>query len=206
MAILPVIVGYGGFNAAGRSSFDQSYRRMIFESLSPPEQDKTLAGLAAMMNLVRWEDGYYVDQSGVLGGQNAVAERYGKQVLENTLIRQIEPDHYDPDAALCQHNVVIGAEEVQFTLAKKHLPTPVPDGWQLSDLDADTFKVVVSGERECRISGTRAMPVKAAGVVYNWLYAVQAMRSIRSVFRGKPFVLRCARMKLAPMLPALWAN
>ncbi len=163
MAILPVIVGYGGFNAAGRSSFDQSYRRMIFESLSQPEQDKTLAGLAAMMNLVRWEDGHYIDESGVVGGQHDVAERYGKQVLENTLIRQIESDHYDPNAAPCQHNIVVNTDKVQFTLAKKHLPTPVPDGWQLSDLDDDTYKVVVLGERECRITGTQAMPVKAAG-------------------------------------------
>ena len=163
MAILPVIVGYGGFNAAGRSSFDQSYRRMVFESLSPAEQDKTLAGLAAMMNLVRWEDGHYIDESGIVGGQHDVAERYGKQVLENTLIRQIESHHYDPNAAPCQHNIVVNTDKVQFTLAKKHLPTPVPDGWQLSDLDDDTYKVVVLGERECRITGTQAMPVKAAG-------------------------------------------
>ena len=31
---LPLIVGFGGFNAAGRSSSHQAFRRMVLESLS----------------------------------------------------------------------------------------------------------------------------------------------------------------------------
>jgi len=46
MAVLPVVVGYGGFNPAGRSSFDQAYRRMILESLDGGDRVRTIAGLA----------------------------------------------------------------------------------------------------------------------------------------------------------------
>jgi len=34
MSRLPLIVGYGGVNAAGRSSFHHSYRRLIFDALN----------------------------------------------------------------------------------------------------------------------------------------------------------------------------
>ena len=71
MTALPVVVSYGGYNAAGRSSFDQSYRRMIFESLSQADKHKTLAGIAALM--------------GLEGG----AESVEKAVVEGTLIRRI---------------------------------------------------------------------------------------------------------------------
>ena len=33
---LPVIVGFGGYSAAGRSSSHQAFRRMILESLPTP--------------------------------------------------------------------------------------------------------------------------------------------------------------------------
>lgn len=46
---LPVIVGFGGYNAAGRSSSHQGFRRMVFESLSAAEQTKTVVGLACLM-------------------------------------------------------------------------------------------------------------------------------------------------------------
>jgi acetoacetyl-[acyl-carrier protein] synthase len=52
MSSLPVIVGFGGFNAAGRASGHQAYRRMILESLPDAERRETLAGLAVVMGLV----------------------------------------------------------------------------------------------------------------------------------------------------------
>ena len=64
MSVLPVIVGYGGVGPAGRSSFDQAYRRMVLENLSTEEQHKTVAGLACMMQLVSWDGGVYRDTNG----------------------------------------------------------------------------------------------------------------------------------------------
>ena len=42
---LPVIVSYGGINAAGRSVFELSHKRMIFQSLSGNEKNEVLGSL-----------------------------------------------------------------------------------------------------------------------------------------------------------------
>ena len=57
MSRLPVIVGFGGYNAAGRSSFHHAFRRTVLESLDEQARQQTLAGLAVMMKLVKFEDG-----------------------------------------------------------------------------------------------------------------------------------------------------
>ena len=41
MSRLPVIVGFGGYNAAGRSSFHHGFRRMVIESLPAAERQET---------------------------------------------------------------------------------------------------------------------------------------------------------------------
>ena len=56
MTNLPVIVGFGGYNAAGRSSFHHGYRRTVLGSLSPEKQQSTLASLAVLMGLARRVD------------------------------------------------------------------------------------------------------------------------------------------------------
>jgi acetoacetyl-[acyl-carrier protein] synthase len=38
---LPVIVGFGGVNAAGRVSFHHAYRRMVIDALGEAESDGT---------------------------------------------------------------------------------------------------------------------------------------------------------------------
>ena len=52
MQALPVIIGFGGINAGGRSSFHQSYRRTVLESLPDEERART-AGLACLMGVVQ---------------------------------------------------------------------------------------------------------------------------------------------------------
>src|SRR5690606_3442248 len=96
---LPVIVGFGGFNAAGRSSGHQAYKRMVLESLSTNEREQTLAALAVLMGLVKWEQGEYRDSSDLSYSQAQVAETFGQQVLDGTLVRRIEKTFFDVDAA-----------------------------------------------------------------------------------------------------------
>lgn len=178
MAVLPVIVGYGGFNAAGRSSFDQSYRRMILESLQAGERDKTLSGLAAMMNLVRWEGEHFVNDEGFSGGPQEVAEQFGRAVVDGTLIRRIEASCFDPDAVPQYANLSVDDMNGTFSMPKKHLPNPLPAGWEVSLADAvssggqtaddssgggEIVQVRISGNQDCRVLGTQATPVKAAG-------------------------------------------
>jgi len=58
MQALPVIVGFGGYNAAGRSSSHQAFRRLVLESLSQEEQEQTIVSLACLMKLVSWNDNF----------------------------------------------------------------------------------------------------------------------------------------------------
>ena len=49
MSRLPVIVGFGGVNPAGRSSAHHGYRRMVIDALDDTKKDRTFASLAALM-------------------------------------------------------------------------------------------------------------------------------------------------------------
>ena len=53
MSKLPVIVGFGGINAAGRSSGHHGYRRMVIDALGETAACDTLNSLASLMNLRR---------------------------------------------------------------------------------------------------------------------------------------------------------
>ncbi len=64
MARLPVIVGFGGYNSAGRSSFHRGYQRMVIESLPLAQRQQTLADLACLMGLLTFSDGQYKDEGG----------------------------------------------------------------------------------------------------------------------------------------------
>src|SRR5690625_7803062 len=82
MSALPVIVGFGGFNAAGRASGHHAYRRMVLESLSPQERQETLAGLAVMMGLVTHTEGAYRDEGGQALELPEIEARFGQQRSE----------------------------------------------------------------------------------------------------------------------------
>lgn len=166
MAILPVIVGYGGCNAAGRSSFDQSYKRMILESLTGAERETTLAGLACMMGLARWDGSGYQDATGAPLARAAVAARYAADVVDGTLIRRIEANHFDPDAVFCHRNLtaeLCAGDGIRFTVVRRQLPAPLPPGWEVVADHGDTLTVTVRGAQEWRLPATQAMGVKAAG-------------------------------------------
>ena len=48
---LPVIVGFGGINAAGRASFNHAYRRLVIDALDEASRSETYRNLATLMNL-----------------------------------------------------------------------------------------------------------------------------------------------------------
>jgi acetoacetyl-[acyl-carrier protein] synthase len=75
MSNLPLIVGYGGINAAGRSIFDFAHLRMLFENIDTDKQDEVLQSLGHLM-----------------GTNNK------ETILNKTLLRAIDGDFFD------QHN------------------------------------------------------------------------------------------------------
>ncbi len=50
------------------------------------------------MKLVSYQQGELVDQQGNVIAANEVEAKLGQQILDGTLIRKIEKNHFDPDA------------------------------------------------------------------------------------------------------------
>ena len=165
VARLPVIVGFGGFNAAGRSSGHHAYRRMVIESLQPDERQETIAGLAVMMGLVSFAEGAYRDAEGAPVGLAEIESRFGGQVLDGTLIRRIEKTFFDVDAAHWQKSATLGAGESPLVveMRKRDLPEPVPTDWQVEAIDDDRVRVALPSGLEVKFDSYREMPVKSAG-------------------------------------------
>jgi acetoacetyl-[acyl-carrier protein] synthase len=166
VAHLPVIVGFGGFNAAGRSSGHQAYRRMVIESLPAPLRQETLAGLAVMMGLVKFEDAHYRNQGGEPLSPAQIELTFGDAVLNGTLIRRIDKRFFDVDAAHWQKTAALGASSTPlvFELRQRDLPEPVPASWSVELLaDGDRVRVSVEGGIEVKFDSYRELPVKSAG-------------------------------------------
>lgn len=167
MSRLPVIVGFGGYNAAGRSSFHHAFRRTVLESLDEQARQQTLAGLAVMMKLVKFEDGHYLDAAdGARLDLAAIERRHAAQILGSTLIRRIEKQYFDVDAAHWHKNLTLesdGAQPLSFTTARKQLPEPLPANWSVEELADNQVRVTLYDSVEVKVDSYREMPVKSAG-------------------------------------------
>lgn len=160
--VLPVIVGFGGFNAAGRSSSHQAFRRMVLESLPSSEQHSTIASLACLMGLVRAEGESYIDTQGAELTIETVFEQYQQAVIAGTLVRKIE--HFDP-ANLSGHRKVDFSDQqvIIFTMAKRDLPKQLPADWQIRELENGRVEITTSGEDKHLVSVPYELAAKAAG-------------------------------------------
>lgn len=163
---LPVITAFGGFNAAGRSSFHHGYRRMVLESLPTHLADETVLSLATLMGLVSEEGGHYVDRQGRKLNAKQVGTEFRQAVSAGTLIRRIEDSHFDPAAVLWQKNLEIRCQEgdsISFTARRRELPEPLPGGWQVEELAGGEVRVTVQGGFEAKVDSFRQLEVQAAG-------------------------------------------
>lgn len=158
---LPVIVGFGGYNAAGRSSSHQAFRRMVFESLPSAEQQETVVGLACLMGLVQKQAQGYTDQDGTVLNVEQVDVNFRAQVLDGTLIRKI--GLFDPSAVAGHKKINVGAEGLVFSMTKRDLPTNLPEDWQIRDLEDGTVEVTASQAGEYLVKIHHELIAKAAG-------------------------------------------
>ncbi|ONM44777.1 beta-ketoacyl synthase [Halopseudomonas pachastrellae] len=166
MSRLPVIVGFGGYNAAGRSSFHHGFRRMVIESLPAAERQQTLVGLAVLMKLVRVEGDQYLDADDQPLSAAEVEQRFGQQILEGTLVRRIEKRYLDVDAAHWQKNLTVTGEAgkpFSFITLAKQLPEPLPSDWAVEALNDSEVLVTVYDGCDLKVDSFRALPVKSAG-------------------------------------------
>ena len=167
---IPIIVGMGGVNAAGRTSDHQSYRRMVIDELEPKLREKTLASLAVMMGLVTVESNTSINdkdkkiyrdsfagESGELLTASDVVNQFGIKVLEGTLVRKIEKSYFDVESVHWQPKATLRPDpslrsgKIQFIISKNQLPKSIPDNWSLEEKDDKNIKVTVSGELRIKL-------------------------------------------------------
>lgn len=130
MSKLPVIVGFGGINAAGRSSFHHSYRRMVHEALTEEDLAPMFKGLAKLMQKENESD--------------------REDLLSHTLIRKIESQTFDIDNVKLHRKTTMQGdnETIKFQTRKRQLPVNLPENWHVEDLGGGKVNVTVSGEMD----------------------------------------------------------
>ena len=147
MTALPLIVGFGGINAAGRSSDHQAFRRLIMDALTPSETARTVDQIGALIGL---------------GPDISMNEAQARHVLENTLIRRIHPDWFNPDAVPF-NRLGHTKETSSIWLGPLQIPNPLPVGWSVGRKEGRLTEYVIEpGDllKPC----TRKLSVQAAGM------------------------------------------
>lgn len=165
MTSLPVVIGMGGINAAGRTSFHQGFRRIVIDKISAEARQETFVGLASLMKLVSLKDGQMVDQQGEVIKASEVESKLGQQILDGTLIRKIEKNHFDPDSTHWHQKMHVRPidKNICFELQAKELPHPLPHAWQVTDLGEGRVSVEIPEHLTISHDAYRDNPIKAAG-------------------------------------------
>ena len=162
MQALPVIVGFGGYNAAGRSSSHQGFRRMILESLPPEHQKQTIVSLACLMGLVTKKDGGYSDEVTEHLTTDDVFKRHYAAVIDGTLLRKIE--HFDPYNLKGNCKVDFSdTHTTTFIMARRDLPKEVNPDWTILDLKNGEVQITATDIGDLFISSHYELAAKAAG-------------------------------------------
>ena len=168
MSRLPVIISFGGINAAGRSSFHHAYQRMVLESLPEQSQNQTILGLATLMNLVHHEQGHYLDSPGCSYTATEVARKFKQAVCDGTLVRRIDERLFSVNAVPWQKNLnlsPIDGKPVVFKTPKGHLPEPLPPGWRVTELGGKEVLVEIIEAVDIKVPSSRVFPVQSGGIL-----------------------------------------
>lgn len=166
MTNLPVIVGFGGYNAAGRSSFHHAYRRTVLESLDGTKQQSTIVSLASLMRLVRFENGVYIDRDENTLTAEQVVEKFQTTIEENTLIRRIHKAHFDVDRVPSTKDMRLESDHLsEFTINRRELPNPIPANWQVETIDDRSVKIIISGGVSLKMESFRKFDVQSGGIL-----------------------------------------
>jgi len=145
---LPIIVGFGGINAAGRSSSHQAYRRLVIDALPQAQASETWASLASLMGL-RWDG----------------SEAQRQLSSDATLVRRIESNHFDVNAVPWNQRIVAHSQDypMSFRTQHKNLPTELPADWKLTPVDELNVNVEIATGMMFLLPTQREADVKAAG-------------------------------------------
>jgi len=167
MSRLPVIVGFGGVNSAGRSSFHQGYRRLLIDRLDTSVVQETYLNLATMVGLLTYDRGNFFTKDGNECRTDDVIQRFGKSLLENTLLRKISDDHFDVDRVMLNKPMSLQSldHESRFLAFKHELPERIPSNWDINDSSdhGDTVEITINGRSQFYCPDAKTAKVQTAG-------------------------------------------
>ena len=149
MKRLPVIVGMGGINPAGRVSFNHAYRRLVIDSLSTQKQSSTFASLSQLMGLDH---------------NNADDRDLREHIKQHTLIRRIEL--WDPDQVVWQSAAKLSGvnqEPLSFVVAKRQLPQNPPQDWDIQTISDKQVRVSIPDQASVLFPDPKQSRVSSAG-------------------------------------------
>ena len=149
MSRLPLIVGFGGVNAAGRSSAHHGYRRLVIDDIGATERERTYAALSALMQRAQ---------------PSSDSER--QSILQHTLIRKLEKNLFDSESILLQKTAELtepSGQRTSFVIKKIQLPSKIPDTWIVDTVSEVEVKVTVSNHLKVLLPDARISKVHAAG-------------------------------------------
>jgi acetoacetyl-[acyl-carrier protein] synthase len=149
LARLPVIVGVGGVNPAGRLSCHHAFRRLVVDRLPAAQADATWRSLAALMAL-DWDP---------------ASPEARAHMAAHTLVRRIEADHFDTEAIPVHRPAHLDGADgpLRFTLSRRRVPDPLPEGWQVTDSRDGRVTVTVPDGLDVLLPRTRVSRVRSAG-------------------------------------------
>ncbi len=168
MSHLPVIAGFGGINSAGRTSFHHGYRRLVIDELDDSVQEETYVGLATLMGQVSYQDQTYSDRTGTPCTPAMIAEKFGPDILENTLLRRVGSDLFEADHVSYNKKIQLkpwNGDRISFRMTKKELPAQIPQGWQVEEIngDSETLKITFTESQDVYLPDHRKIKAQATG-------------------------------------------
>lgn len=146
MKKLPVIVGMGGMNAAGRTSGFHSYKRMVHEVLTDEVMHSTWLDLAHRMQLF---------------DQQELSLEVIERIQAGTLIRRI--DHFDPEKVLYHHRVK--SESSSFVVKKSKLSSALLADFDVETLGEHEVRLSLKKEKEMLLPDSLPLGVSSAGMI-----------------------------------------
>jgi len=123
------------------------------DALDEQAADRTMRSLASLMQISH--------------GKDAVPDAAQRDyILAHTLIRRIEPQHYDPDAVLHQRRLRIAASAerpVNLRVPTRDIARGVPPGSIVTGTDNDLSELRLQDDLEILVPGVQSSRVAAAG-------------------------------------------
>lgn len=166
MSQLPVIIGMGGINPAGRSSLHHGYRRLVLDALRPEDALMTRASLASLMGLLKKRGGVWCDGNGNPVEFESYINGLDPVLKAGTLIRQLENNLFDPERVLYHKRATLNSsadKPLSFVIRKQHLPDVIPLNWQLSEHSSSEVRVELSGGFDILTENYQKSGVNSAG-------------------------------------------